>query len=107
MNREERRQLAMRMRRGIATKEEIEAFAKRQQGGGGRGGGYAAGGSAYYLLPSGTVTRTPQKGAVLLRRAQRRALVGIRRWREGSRTPSRIEMEWTTEKIALLGKQHR
>lgn len=75
MNREERRQLAMRVRRGLATKEEIEAFKKRSAG---RGVGYgrSRAESPYYV-----------RGCIL-RRAERRLLVGIHAWRDGVRAPS-------------------
>lgn len=89
MNREERRQLAMRMRRGIATPQEVEAFTKKR---GDRGRGGWGGGSGYYIMPDGAVSPVPKEGARILRRHARRALVGIERWRTGTRAPSTVEV---------------
>lgn len=58
----------------------------------------AADASRYYVQADGTVVRVPDKRgdtpyaridrARLLRRAERRAIVGVRAWREGARAPS-------------------
>lgn len=81
----------MRIRRGLATEKEIETFSKRAHAG--RFAGYAAGGWPYYLMPDGGVVSSAGSylGARILRRAERRLLVGIRQWRKGTRAPTRID----------------
>ncbi len=87
MNREERRQFAMRVRRGLASEKEIEAsFARRRAGRGGVGAPWGTSGSPTYVAPDGRVlayTENPSavKGVRLLPRGERRRIVGAIAWR--------------------------